>query len=68
MPDRAIWTDFGGVLTPPVEETFRLFEERYDVPTRPLKDAMAAVGRRYGTDAMGPLDIPLIDEPTPPQG
>lgn len=60
----AVWTDFGGVLTPPVHETFQSFQERFGVPTHALKEAMAEVGRGYGTDSMGPLDIPLVDEPT----
>lgn len=65
MPNTlAIWTDFGGVLTPPVAETFRVFTARYGVPEHALKEAMATVGRSYGTDAMGPLDIPLVDEAT----
>ncbi|WP_220507182.1 HAD family hydrolase [Amycolatopsis dendrobii] len=63
-PEIAVWTDFGGVLTPPVAETFRTFEQRFGVPRHALQEAMAAVGRAYGTDAMGPLDIPLVDEAT----
>ncbi|MFI9387362.1 HAD family hydrolase [Kutzneria sp. NPDC052558] len=60
----AIWTDFGGVLTPPVAETFRSFSDRFGVPEHALKEAMKEVGRSYGTDSMGPLDIPLVDEQT----
>lgn len=64
MAAMAVWTDFGGVLTPPVQETFTSFEARFGVPQHALKEAMAEVGRAYGTDSMGPLDIPLVDEPT----
>jgi putative hydrolase of the HAD superfamily len=60
----AVWTDFGGVLTPPVREGFRSFTDRFGVPEHALKQAMAEVGRSYGTDSMGPLDIPLVDEAT----
>jgi putative hydrolase of the HAD superfamily len=64
MAALAVWTDFGGVLTPPVQETFDSFEARFGVPQHALKEAMAEVGRAYGTDSMGPLDIPLVDEAT----
>lgn len=60
----AVWTDFGGVLTEPVNRTFRSFTDRFGVPGHALREAMAEVGRSYGTDSMGPLDIPLIDEAT----
>jgi putative hydrolase of the HAD superfamily len=60
----AVWTDFGGVITQPIDETFRSFTERYGVPGHALREAMAEVGRAYGTDSMGPLDIPLVDEET----
>ncbi|MGW2491645.1 HAD-IA family hydrolase [Streptomyces sp. NPDC001606] len=60
----AVWTDFGGVLTPPVAVTFNLFCDRVGVPLWSLKEAMRIVGEKYGTDSMGALDIPLIDEAT----
>ena len=58
----ALWTDFGGVLTPPVEVTFRDFSYRAGVPLHALKQAMRLVGEAHGTDAMGVLDIPLLNE------
>jgi len=58
----ALWTDFGGVLTPPVEVTFRDFSDRAGVPLHALKEAMRLVGEDHGTDAMGVLDIPLLTE------
>ncbi|MFJ9816693.1 HAD-IA family hydrolase [Streptomyces sp. NPDC101151] len=60
----AIWTDFGGVLTPPVSVTFNEFADRTGVPMWALKEAMRIVGEKYGTDPMGAIDIPLIDEAT----
>ncbi|MFF9815864.1 HAD family hydrolase [Streptomyces sp. NPDC014006] len=61
-PSLAIWTDFGGVLTPPVDVTFNEFADRVGVPLWALKESMRLVGEKYGTDPMGPIDIPLIDE------
>jgi putative hydrolase of the HAD superfamily len=58
----AVWTDFGGVLTPPVDVTFREFSDRVGVPLHALKEAMRRVGEAHGTDSMGVLDIPLLDE------
>ncbi|MET9496573.1 HAD family phosphatase [Streptomyces sp. NPDC006552] len=58
----AIWTDFGGVLTPPVSVTFNEFADRVGVPLWSLKESMRLVGEKYGTDSMGAIDIPLIDE------
>ncbi|WP_328322442.1 HAD-IA family hydrolase [Streptomyces sp. NBC_00388] len=58
----AIWTDFGGVLTPPVDVTFREFSDRVGVPLYSLREAMRLVGEAHGTDSMGVIDIPLLDE------
>ncbi|MFC5829633.1 HAD family hydrolase [Nonomuraea insulae] len=60
---KAVWTDFGGVLTPPVGETFAAFCAKTGLPPDPLLTAVAAVTARYGTDDfMLPLDTPLITE------
>jgi putative hydrolase of the HAD superfamily len=60
---RAIWCDFGGVLTPPVAVTVAAFCARVGAPAPALMAAMAAVARRFGTDdLMEPLDTPLISE------
>jgi putative hydrolase of the HAD superfamily len=60
---KAVWTDFGGVLTPPVGETFSAFCTRTGLPPGPLLTAVATVTARYGTDDfMLPLDTPLVTE------
>ena len=60
---RAIWCDFGGVLTPPVAVTVAAFCARVGAPAPVLMTAMAAVASRFGTsDLMEPLDTPLISE------
>jgi putative hydrolase of the HAD superfamily len=58
----AVWTDFGGVLTPPVAETMAAFAARIGARPDQLRDAMEQVGRDLGTDMMAPLDIPLLTE------
>lgn len=62
MGVRAIWTDFGGVLTPPIEVTMTAFCQRMNLEPRTMQRAMHAVARRYGTDVMAPLDTPLVSE------
>ncbi|MFH8293617.1 HAD-IA family hydrolase [Streptomyces sp. NPDC018059] len=59
---RAIWTDFRGVLTPPLRDTMDVFSRRFGLSREQLVGAMRAVGDAYGQDMMAPLDIPLVSE------
>lgn len=59
---RAVWTDFGGVLTPPVAHTMSRFCRRIGVSPDAFQKAMREVGAQFGTDPMAPLDTPLITE------
>lgn len=62
-PATAVWTDFGGVLTPPITETMGAFCERHGLSVRALGVATAKVARALGTDdVMEPVDTPLITE------
>lgn len=62
-PIRAVWTDFGGVLTPPVGQTLAAFCRRIGVPPAAYLDAWWRVTVGYGTDdIMEPLDTPLVIE------
>jgi putative hydrolase of the HAD superfamily len=64
-PVKVVWSDFGGVLTPPVEETLAKFCRDHGLVREKLLAAMAAVGNRYGTkDPLEPLDTPLVTEET----
>jgi putative hydrolase of the HAD superfamily len=61
---RAIWTDFGGVLTPPIAQTLTDFCAKTGVEPEPLVRAMMKVASSYGTDdIMLPIDTPLVSEP-----
>ena len=64
QPDRtAVWTDFGGVLTPPAGETLRTVCERVGVPLDQFGTAMYAVAQAHGADdVMAPLDTPILTE------
>ncbi|WP_225846216.1 HAD family phosphatase [Streptomyces sp. HPF1205] len=62
-PVRAVWTDFGGVLTPSGDESTRAFCAHVQVAPEMLRKAVMKVTARYGTeDAMEPLDTPLVTE------
>lgn len=63
LPVRAVWTDFGGVCTPPVRDTMRVFSERVGVEQGLLEKAIGRVTERAGAiDSMELLDTPLISE------
>lgn len=56
----AVWTDFGGVLTPPIQEDTAAFCRRIDLPPKDFLAAMRTIGDAHGTDPMAPLDTPLL--------
>ena len=61
---RAVWSDFGGVLTAPAHRLLTAFSERAGIEPETLAAATWAVARRFETDdPMEPLDTPLVDEP-----
>lgn len=63
MTVKAVWTDFGGVLTPPLAVTFNAFCAKTGLEPAPLMAAAVKVTARYGTDdIMLPLDTPLVSE------
>jgi putative hydrolase of the HAD superfamily len=60
---RAVWTDFGGVLTPPIIETFSAFCAKQNLPPEPLLTAVLKVTASYDTDdILLPIDTPLVTE------
>ncbi|AZM90834.1 HAD family phosphatase [Streptomyces sp. W1SF4] len=62
-PRLAIWSDFGGVLTPPLGHTMEKFCASMGVDQAVLGRALATVTARYGTtDIMLPIDTPLVTE------
>lgn len=63
MTIRAVWTDFGGVLTPPIAHTMAAFCRKHGLDPATVGAAAARVTARYGTDdVMLPIDTPLISE------
>lgn len=62
MSVRAVWSDFGGVLTPPIARDLEDFCARTAIPAPAFRAAMAEVARPFGGDIMAPLDTPLLSE------
>ncbi|ANP48284.1 putative hydrolase of the HAD superfamily [Streptomyces griseochromogenes] len=59
----AVWTDFGGVLTPPISHTMASFCKAQGLDPQALGQALEKVTARYGTrDVMEPIDTPLVSE------
>lgn len=62
QPPLAVWTGFNGVLTAPRKAAFEDFSDRVGVPAYALHKAMRLVGAAHGTDPVGVIDTPLMDE------
>jgi putative hydrolase of the HAD superfamily len=50
-------TDFGGVLTTPIEASFWAFARQYDIPLETLRDALAARAAREGANPLHVLEV-----------
>ncbi|MFI8288394.1 HAD-IA family hydrolase [Streptomyces sp. NPDC085614] len=59
---QAVWTDFRGVLTPPLPWAVESFCKPLGLEPRLLHAAMRTVGRAYGAGSMEVLDTPLATE------
>lgn len=55
-PD-VLWCDFGGVLTPPLDEAVASIERIFGVRWPELFDAADRVARRSGSRGLGPLEL-----------
>jgi putative hydrolase of the HAD superfamily len=58
----AIISDFGGVLTTPLEGSFRAFQESSGVPLAELGTAMAAIAARLGVNPLFELETGRMSE------
>lgn len=59
----AVWTDFGGVLTPPIGHTMAKFCAKKNLDQDALFSAIIKVTQSFGTDDyMEPIDTPLVTE------
>ena len=58
----AVISDFGGVLTTPLEHAFTAFQERSGVPLAALGRAMAAITERDGANPLFELETGRLSE------
>jgi len=58
----AVISDFGGVLTSPLLDAFRTFQERSGVPVEALGTAMAALWERQGAHPLFELECGRMSE------
>ena len=59
---RAVISDFGGVLTSPLEGSFQAFQDTSGVPLAELGKAMAAIGSRLGVNPLFELETGRLSE------
>jgi putative hydrolase of the HAD superfamily len=57
-----IWFDFGGVLSPPLDDLFDAYHARTGITPRQLKTALAAVGAELGVEPLAPIELALLTE------
>jgi putative hydrolase of the HAD superfamily len=60
---RAVISDFGGVLTSPLEGSFQAFQDTSGVPLAELGKAMATIGARLGVNPLFELETGRLSEP-----
>jgi putative hydrolase of the HAD superfamily len=61
-PPRAVISDFGGVLTSPLLDSFLVFESSYGVPLEALGKAMLELAVRDGANPLFELEVGRITE------
>ena len=59
----AVISDFGGVLTSPLANSFQAFQEHSGVPLSELGKAMAALGAEHGANQLFELETGRLAEP-----
>jgi epoxide hydrolase-like predicted phosphatase len=59
---QAVISDFGGVLTSPLADSFQAFQDTSDVPLEELGKAMAAIGIRLGVNPLFELETGRLGE------
>lgn len=57
-----VYLDFGGVLSPPIEDLFVEYERRTGIAPADLKWAMAQVAADLGEEPLAPIELALLPE------
>ncbi|GAA2054703.1 HAD-IA family hydrolase [Williamsia deligens] len=59
-----VWFDFGGVLSPPLDELFLRYEQVTGIPVAVLKRAIETVGAQSGLPPLAAIELAVVDERT----
>ncbi|MEL0638761.1 HAD family phosphatase [Marinomonas sp. TI.3.20] len=59
---KMIWFDFGGVLSPPINDLFDTYHSRTGIPSNVLKDVMKQVAADMGLEMLSPIENALLPE------
>jgi putative hydrolase of the HAD superfamily len=59
---KAIWFDFGGVLSPPINDLFLAYERKTGVNRQQMEAAMAALAAPMGVHPLAPIELALLTQ------
>lgn len=62
MQVKAIWFDFGGVLSPPIDELFVVYQGKTGVSRVQMEAAMAEVAKPMGVHPLAPIELALLTQ------
>lgn len=58
----AIWFDFGGVLSPPIDDLYKTYQSRTGVSRVQMESAMLEVARPYGMHPLAPIELATLTQ------
>ncbi|MEV0227152.1 HAD family phosphatase [Streptomyces sp. NPDC050704] len=62
MPLPMVWFDFGGVLSPPLDELYDAYHRKTGIPPAQLQAAMKEVADEMGMPTLAPVEIAALTE------
>lgn len=62
MTITTIWFDFGGVLSPPIDELYTVYQHKTGVSRVQMEAAMAEVARPLGVHFLAPIELAMITQ------
>ena len=62
MKIKAVWFDFGGVLSPPIEDLFTTYQQKTGISRVQMEAAMLDVARPYGVHPLAPIELATMTQ------
>ncbi len=62
MNIQAIWFDFGGVLSPSIDELYRVYEGKTGIGRQQMEAAMHEVAHPLGVQFQAPIELALMTQ------